>query len=66
MTANNKASQPIINERAETLAASAGTFHERFKRINCVKQNNVSPQHYVISRKSLLNQPTDANTVVKV
>lgn len=56
----------MINERADTFAASAGTFQERFNRISCVRQNNVSPQQITIKRKSLLNQPIDANTVVNV
>ena len=54
----------MINERADTLAHRH--FQERFNRISCVRQNNVSPQQITIKRKSLLNQPIDANTVVNV
>ena len=66
ITAINSANHPIIKERAETFAASAGTFQVLFNLISCVKQHNVNPQHKVIKRKSLLNQPSEAKTVVNV
>ena len=66
MTAINNDNHANINDQAEILAASLGTFHNLLTLMSRVYTNNVAPQNMVINLKSPLNHANEANAVINV
>lgn len=66
MTAINNDNHANINDQAEILAASLGTFHNLLTLMSRVNTNNVAPQNMVINLKSPLNHANEANAVINV
>ena len=66
MTAINSDNHANVNDRAEILAASLGTFHNLLTLMRRVNTNNVAPQNMVINLKSPLNHANEANEVISV
>ena len=66
MTAINSENHANVNDQAEILAASLGTFHNLLTLMRRVNTNNVAPQNMVINLKSPLNHANEANAVISV